>query len=277
MAMLGSESVAVHFPDSAEMPEGTRHFELRTLVYDFLTLAFSDVAAIGSDQFVYWDRTNPRVCLSPDAFVCFGAKDEHFPSWKVWERGVPQVAVEIISGSESELSWDEKLARYRQLGVSELVWFDPEVPEQPLRIWDFVGDELLERRLFEPFAQSQLLGGYWLPVEKPSRGLTLRLSRDEQGRLLFPTEAEHNAQLFQAEAEAHRMEAEAHRMEAEAHRAEVEARRAEAEARRVEAEARRVEAEARRAAESALRVETEARRAAEQRIAELEAELRRRS
>jgi Uma2 family endonuclease len=270
MVMLGSDQLAVHFPVRVKMPEGTWHFELRSLVYDFLTLAFGDRAAIGSDQFVYWDPTNPRVCLAPDAFVCLGAKDEHFGSWKVWERGVPQVAVEIASNSEGEWSWAEKFARYQKLGVSELVWFDPELPKQPLRIWDFVGDQLLERRLVKALAWSQHLGGYWLPVEDANGGLTLRLSRDEHGLELLPTQAEHNAHLLRIEAEARRAEAEAHRREAEA-------RRAEAEAHRREAEARRAEAEARRVAEQALHQETDARRAAEQRIAELEAELRRRS
>ncbi|MEI9953768.1 MAG: Uma2 family endonuclease [Pseudomonadota bacterium] len=218
--MPGSEQLAVHFPDSAEVPESTRHFELRTLIYEFLTLAFGDVAAIGCDQFVYWDPTNPRACLSPDAFVRFGAKDEHFRSWKVWERGAPHVAVEIISDSDaSELSWDEKLERYRRLGVSELVWFDPESPAHPLRIWDFVGDDLLERRLLEPFAQSRHLGGYWLPIEEPNGGLTLRLSRDEHGLQLLPTPAEHNAHRFRAEAEARRVAEDALRLETEARRA----------------------------------------------------------
>jgi len=257
MTMLGSEPSSVHFPDSAEVPESTWHFELRSLIYDFLTLAFGNVAAIGCDQFVYWDPSNPRACLSPDAFLCFGAKDEHFRSWKVWERGVPHVAVEIVSDSDaSELSWDEKLDRYRCLGVSELVWFDAESPAHPLRIWDLVGDHLLERRLLEPCAQSRLLGGYWLPIEEPNGGLTLRLSRDEAGLSLFPTLAEYNAERLCEEAEARRMEAEA---------------------RRTEAEARRTEAEARRIAEESLRRETDARRAAEQRIVELEAELKRRS
>jgi len=257
MAMLGSEPLPVHFPESAEVPETTWHFELRTLIYDFLVLAFGEVATIGCDQFVYWDKTTARACLAPDAFVYFGAKDEHFGSWKVWERGVPQVAVEIISDSDAiELSWEEKLQRYRRLGVSELVWFDPEAPEHPLRIWDLVAGDLIERPLRQPLAHSRLLGGYWLPVESADGYLTLRLSRDEQGRSLFPTAAEHHAQLFQAEAEA---------------------RRTEAEARRTEAEARRTEAEARQVAEHALLLETEARRAAEQRIAELEAELKRRS
>ncbi|MEI9950692.1 MAG: Uma2 family endonuclease [Pseudomonadota bacterium] len=248
--MLGSEQPAAHFPVSAKVPESTRHLRLRTLVYQFLEYAFADVAMVGSEQFMYWDPTNPRACLSPDAFVRFGSKNEDFQSWKVWERGAPHVAVEIISDSDaSELKWEEKLERYRRLGVSELVWFDQDSPERPLRIWDFVGDDLLERRLLEPWAQSRHLGGYWLPVEQANGDLALRLSRDPHGQQLFPTLAEYNDQR----------------------------RRVEAEARRVEAEARRVEAEARRAAEEALRLEIEVRRTAEQRIAELEAELRRRS
>jgi Uma2 family endonuclease len=197
MAMLGSEQRAVHFPVSAEVPESTRHLKLRTLLFQFLAHGFGDAAMVGSDQFVYWDPTNPRACLSPDAFVRFGTKNEDFKSWKVWERGALDVAVEIISDSDaSELSWDEKLDRYRQLRVSELVWFDPESPDQPLRIWDLVGDDLLERRLFRPCAESRHLGGYWLPVV--SGGLTLRLSRDEHGLELFPTPEEHTAQKLRA-------------------------------------------------------------------------------
>ena len=194
MAMMGSDQPTLHFPVSAEVPESTLHFELRTLIYDFLVLAFGEVATIGCDQFVYWDPSDPRACLAPDAFVRFGAKDEHFDSWKVWERGVPQVAIEIISAADSsQLSWAEKLERYRRLGVSELVRFDPETPEHPLRIWDFVGDELLERRLLEQCAQSRYLAGFWLPVEDSNGDLTLRLSRDEQGQQLFPTRAEQSA------------------------------------------------------------------------------------
>jgi Uma2 family endonuclease len=249
MAMLGSAPLSPHFPDYAEVPESTRHFELRSLLYEFLTLAFGEVATIGCDQFVYWDPSNPRVCLSPDAFVRFGPKDEHFRSWKVWERGVPEVAVEIISESEGELSWDEKLDRYRQLGISELVRFDPESPEQALRTWDSLGGVLVERRLAEPSSRSRHLGGYWLPVKEPNGELTLRLSRDQHGLSLFPTLAEHNAQLL----------------------------RLEAQARQAEARARQAEAQARQLAEHSLRLETEARRAAERRIGELEAELKRRS
>ena len=119
MVMLGSESLGLHFPVSAEVPETTWHLRLRTLVYLFLKHAFEDVAVIGSDQFVYWDPTNPRACLAPDAFLRFGGKNEDFGCWKAWERGAPHVAVEIISESDaSDASWQEKLERYRR-GASQ--------------------------------------------------------------------------------------------------------------------------------------------------------------
>jgi len=225
MVMLGSEELAVHFPVSAKVPESTRHLRLRTLLYQFLVHAFADVAMVGSEQFMYWEPNNPRACLSPDAFVRFGSKNEDFQAWKVWERGAPHVAVEIISDADaSEASWEEKLERYRRVGVSELVWFDQEAAQHPLRIWDFVGDDLLERRLLEPWAQSHQLGGYWLPVEAPNGDLTLRLSRDEHGLSLFPTPTE-------VEAEGRRIEAEGRRIEAEGRRA-AEQRIAELEAER---------------------------------------------
>ena len=71
---------------------------------------------------VYWDPTDPSRCLAPDAFVRLGVPDSIFGSWKTWERGAPEVAVEIVSDSDvSEASWDAKLLRYQELGVRELV------------------------------------------------------------------------------------------------------------------------------------------------------------
>ncbi len=181
----------IHCAGPTEMPETKRHLKLRTLLFEFLSLAFAEVAKVGSEQFVYWDPTDRRACLAPDAFVRFGSPDEDFESWNVWEHGAPHVAVEIIGNSDRHV-WAAKLERYRRMGVSELVAFDPEFPEQPLRIWDFVGDGLLERKLPESWAKSLHLCGYWMPIELPGRGLTLRLSHDDRGEHLFltPTEAQ---------------------------------------------------------------------------------------
>jgi Uma2 family endonuclease len=229
----------LHFPEHEQVPETKWHLELKTLLYQFLKLAFADQAHIGCDQFVYWDAANPRTCLAPDAFVRLGGPDELFGSWKVWERGAPHVAVEIISDHDArDRNWEGKLLSYRQLGVRELVRFDPDATEAKLQVWQRVDDDLVERASAGQPIQSNVLPGHWLVAQDPVLGPSLRLAHDEAGLTLFPTPAE-----------------------------------AEAEARRAEAEARRAEAEV---AAEAQRRETEKRLAAEARIRELEAELARR-
>jgi hypothetical protein len=56
--------VPVHFPEAELVPETKRHLEQRTALYQSLTVAFRDRALIGSNQFVYWDPTDPRQCLA---------------------------------------------------------------------------------------------------------------------------------------------------------------------------------------------------------------------
>jgi hypothetical protein len=198
--------VPVMFPSEADVPETKRHLKLRTLLYELLDLAFADRAAIGCDQFVYWDPTDPKACLAPDAFVRLGEPDTLFRSWKAWEHGAPHVAVEIISESdERDRDWDGKLSRYRRLGVTELVRFDPEGSDRPLRVWDLVEQDLVERVLHEHAAASRCLPGYWIVREHPGLGPSLRLSHDAEGAELYPTPQE------RAEARVHELEAELQR------------------------------------------------------------------
>jgi hypothetical protein len=232
----------------ASVPEHKRHLELRTLLYRVLSTLGGE-HTVGSEQFVYWDPTDPSRCLAPDAFVRLGVPDSIFGSWKTWERGAPEVAVEIVSDSDaSEASWDAKLLRYKELGVRELVRFDPdEAPSLQVRIWDQVDGELVER--IEEKRERHLCRGlslYWVVV--PARGFpaALRLARDAEGRdlVLTPEEAEGRA------------------------------REAEARAREAEARAREAADRAREAADRAREAADRAREAAEQRVAELEAQLR---
>jgi len=188
--------VPVHFPEAELVPESKRHLDQRTALYQILTLAFRERALIGSDQFVYWDPTDPRQCLAPDVFVRWGAPDEAFRSWKVWERGAPDLAVEILSASdERDGDWDEKLARYRRLGVRELVCFDQEAVPPTLRVWDAVDGDLVERQLDDLTAPSHCLPGLWVVA-----GDLLRLARVEDGKL-FPTPAEHEREAAERERE----------------------------------------------------------------------------
>jgi Uma2 family endonuclease len=197
----------VHFPESAEVPESKLHLELRALLYALLKYSFARHHSIGSEQFVYWDPTDPRACLAPDAFVRLGEPDSHFKTWKVWERGAPELAVEIQSEWDQGEPWELKLRKYPKLGVRELVAFDPDKGQ--LRVWDFVENDLVERDLAGAGAGSNVLPGYWVVVPDLELGPSLRLSRTADGGALYPTAVE-------AEAEARRVEAEARRVEAEA-------------------------------------------------------------
>jgi Uma2 family endonuclease len=200
------------------VPEGRRHFELRKLLFEVLQLAFGERATIGSDQFVYWDPTDPKQCLAPDVFVRLGPKDESFQVWKVWERGAPDVAVEILSPNDDrDRNLNEKIEKYRRLGVRELVFFDPERDPPSLRVWDALDGDLVERAVDGLVAPSLCLSATWVVVNDES-GALLRLSRDPEGKDLLPTQADLAAQARQAE----RLERD-RRTQAEARVAELEA------------------------------------------------------
>jgi hypothetical protein len=175
------------FPEEAEVPESKRHLALRTVLFSFLERAFGDRAAIGSEQFVYFDATDPRRCVAPDAFVRLGAENDSFATWKVWERGAPDVAVEL--SSPNERPWSDKLADYRAIGVRELVRFDADAPPgERLEVWDRVEEDLVPRVVEGDRAASHVLGGTWCVGPGAGYGVALRL--EDAGGVFFPTEAE---------------------------------------------------------------------------------------
>jgi hypothetical protein len=212
-----------HFPVEEEMPETRRHVELRTALFWTIQREFGDRAVVGTEQFVYWDPSDPQKCCAPDLMVRVGEPDARFDSWKVWERGAPHVAVEIISASDaSDRPWDSKLDRYRRLGVRELLRFDADDAERPLRIWDHVDGDLVERDPADPsFTRCDALEAYWCVGKDRYGERTLRLSRDVGGTSLYPTSEEAIARA----AEATQREADATQRAAEATQREVEARK----------------------------------------------------
>ncbi len=171
------------------MPETTVHLVLRTFLYQLLRFAFGDSCCVGSGQFVYWRAADPKTCLAPDLFLKLGVPAAHFDFWKTWERGTPELAVEIVSQSDRE-AWDEKLAKYQDLGVRELLRFDAEAQVGArLRAWDRVDDDLVERALSGDAAESFVVGRFWVVAEVDGvRGL--RLAEDAGGRVLVPSPVE---------------------------------------------------------------------------------------
>lgn len=200
----------IHFPASEEMPETNRHLELRTTLYLLLKRAFHERATIGSEQFVYYDPTNAKKNLAPDVFVKLDRPHKTFRIWKVWQRGAPEVAVEVVSDSDEAVDdWNEKLERYRAAGIGEVVRFDADDEKHPIRVWDHVDGDLVERLPDNGVFECVALGLYWVAIPDPELDCVLRLARDRAGRDLLPTSAEAERTEARGRAEEARGRAEA--------------------------------------------------------------------
>jgi Uma2 family endonuclease len=119
------------------VPESQLQFELRVLLYQLLRDHLGESATVGSDQFIYYDAGDPRRSVTPDVYVRLTPPTDMIRSWKSWERGAPDIAVEIVSASDAPpLAWSEKVQRYPSLGVRELIRFEPEAGagERRLRV-----------------------------------------------------------------------------------------------------------------------------------------------
>lgn len=175
------------------MPETQLHFELRILLYQLLCDHLGLQATIGSDQFVYYDAADPARCVAPDIYVQLRPSAEKIRSWKTWERGAPDVAVEIVSASEAtQVVWAEKLRRYQSIGVRELVRFEPEALSNvpALRVWDRVQGALLERDVAAAACTSSVLDLRWMVAPADDHAMALRITTTRDGDVLVPTRIE---------------------------------------------------------------------------------------
>jgi Uma2 family endonuclease len=184
--------VPLFFPEVEQMPEGRWHRLATEALAQSIEHELSRQVLVSCDQFLYWDPTNPKRCLAPDVALRLGSPSELLSTWKTWERGAPHVGVEVVSPSDaSDLRLEEKLERYRQAGVSEVVRYDHEAVERPIRIWDLIDGDLVERDLTDPEGfRCDALGFYWSVHADPELGPTLRLARDREGRELVMTPRE---------------------------------------------------------------------------------------
>jgi hypothetical protein len=175
-----------------QLGQSLRRIHLCELLHALLGQAVTRGDSVGCDQFVYFDASNPRRCVAPDAFVKLGVPQRMFSSWKTWEHGAPEVCVEILSPSDEEpITLAEKLERYRALGAKEVVVFNVDDPVTRLRVWDRIDDDLVERVIATSLpTPCTTLGMSWVVASAPDLPIALRLSRDAEGTVLVLTPEE---------------------------------------------------------------------------------------
>ncbi len=177
-------------------------------------------ALVGADQFIYFRKGDIRGRVAPDVFVLPGVRPgRRIKSWKVWQEGVtPSFALEIVSG-DTDKDYIEAPALYRELGVDELVIFDPDYEQEPERFRFQVYRRTPKRGPVHEVSNedrvwSKQLGCFVRAVGH-GEDQRLRLGLRPHGDELFPTEAEHE----RAEKERERADKERERAEKERERA----------------------------------------------------------
>jgi hypothetical protein len=180
---------------------------------------------VGADQFIYWVQHRPQKVVAPDVYVLPGvAREARISCLKVWEAGVvPSFALEIVSPSSVDKDYREVPDRYAELGVAELVVFDPDYRKgrDRLRLQVFRrvrGRFVQVAATREDRVRSRVLG-CWVRSVGKGEHVRLRLGTGERGDALVPTEAEaEHARAEQERTRAEQAEEEIARLSAEIER-----------------------------------------------------------
>lgn len=121
------------YPDSDGKPMADNTLQYRwivRLVSNLKHLFRGQTVFVAGDLFWYPQQvtTPPVPSQAPDAMVVFGRADGERRSYKQWEEEniAPQVVFEILSASNSATEMLKKQQFYRQYGVLEMFFYDPE-------------------------------------------------------------------------------------------------------------------------------------------------------
>ena len=213
-------------------------------------------ALVGADQFIYWRQHDAHARVAPDIYVLPGvAPSTRVRTWKIWQdRIIPSFALEVVS-QDWEKDYFEMPERYAELGVHELVIFDPDVRGHADRIqWQVfrrVGRRGLVR--IEASRRDRIRSkslGCWLRVVGDGSEMRVRVAEGLRGEVLVPT-ADEARERERLEKELERAAKEQERAAKEQERAAKEQERAAKEAalgrvRELEAQLQRVTARRRR-------------------------------
>jgi Uma2 family endonuclease len=246
---LSRDPPGVFYPVSDDMGESGLQLFVRHLLLDLLNDYFATLERevfVGSSQFFYYKQGDPRSVVAPEVYVIDGVSlhPTEVESWKTWEHDgkAPTFALEIESDEYRKDYADRVVERYQDLGVRELVRYDPIHLTRSKRelFAHFVRDDQGQLVRRPTFGDRVQLTSFDLWLVRGAHDV-LRLGVGPKGESLWPTAHERAAEANERSA------ADSERAAAEAARADAEAARAAADAERAAAEAARADAEAARA------------------------------
>ena len=224
---------AVFYPTSDDQPMAETPIHGECMMYvtyalrRYFTKRGREDVYIGMNNFLYYERGNPRAVVAPDVYVVPGAPVRPRDTYMLWnEPKGPDFVLEVTS--KSTRGEDERRKRdvYAALGVREYFLYDPraEYLAPPLQGFRLRGGEY--RRL----PAVTMLSSREVAVTSEVLGLTLRDDREARMVRLRDPATGRNLLTYE-EAERAREEEAVTRREAEARAAKAEARAAELEAR----------------------------------------------
>jgi len=182
---------------------------------------------VGSNNFLYYERGNPRAVVAPDVYVVVGAPAYLRDTYLLWnEPKGPDFVLEVTSASTRRADERRKREVYVALGVSEYFLYDPRAeyltpPLQGFRLHD--GEH-------RPLPAVTMLPGRNVAVHSEVLGLDLRDEREARMVRLHDPETRQDLLTYEESERAREEEGAARQREAAARRA-AEARVAELEAR----------------------------------------------
>ena len=144
MSHTGLPHDAVFYPtsDGQPMAETGIHRRCMVDVADTLELWFRKQGCggvyVGSNNFLYYERGNPRAVVAPDVYVVVGAPAGLRDTYMLWnEPKGPDFVLEVTSASTRRDDERRKRDVYAALGVREYFLYDPraEYLAPPLQGW----------------------------------------------------------------------------------------------------------------------------------------------
>ena len=226
MTHTGLPHDAVFYPasDGQPMAETAIHRRCMVDVADTLELWFRkhgrDDVCVGSNNFLYYERGNPRAVVAPDIYVVVGAPAGLRDTYMLWnEPKGPDFVLEVTSASTRHNDERRKRDVYAALGGREYFLYDPraEYLAPPLQGWRLHG------AAYHAMPAVTVLSNRGVSIASEVLGLELRDEREER-RVRLRDPATGKFLLTHEESERAREEEAALRRAAEARAAELEAR-----------------------------------------------------